>query len=301
MTEPKRWLEEGAPGGARALLRAGLEERPSERVIQRTLIAVGATAVATSATTGVMGAAAKLVMAAKVATISVATASALLGAGVTVQYLRTTHSVAAPSPAKRAQPSRAARQPTREGIGSGLNAMSTAASDSIAPEAVPTVAAFSETASEPGALDSSPPEANPPRPLPTSKRADPSGSVRAQSADRDGTPRSRAVPFVPAADSSAIHQEIAAIDGARAQLHAGNTAAALRELDAYDRRADFARFAPEALYLRMEAQLQAGQLALAQRTAREIVQRFPHSAQVRRAAQVLESSQRESTSPVQIP
>ena len=125
---------------------------------------------------------------------------------------------------------------------------------------------------------------------------------RREGVDRDGSPyRTEALPFVPTADASTIDLEIAAIDGARAQLHAGNTDAALRELDAYDRRVDFGRFAPEALYLRMEAQLQAGQLTLAQSTAREIVRRFPRSAQVRRAAQVLESSNRESTNPVQIP
>jgi outer membrane protein assembly factor BamD (BamD/ComL family) len=77
------------------------------------------------------------------------------------------------------------------------------------------------------------------------------------------------------------------VDRARAALAAGQPRQALLLLDEYERRFHTRGFAPEALYLRMEALTSLGQTEPALATARRLLASYPHSPQAARARLVL--------------
>ncbi len=260
MSEPTRWLVGGAPAGARALLRAGLEESPSRQSMQRTLMAVSATALASTAMGGALGATAQaagssaFVFIAKCAAIGVASASVMLGAAVGVQRFR----------AESVPQSRAA---VERRVGAKPAPNTALARRSSEENAIPLVSAAS--------------------PTPTSAPPD---SLTITSIS---TPRPRLTTPAEAPDPTqpelVLAEEIAFIDVARVRLRSGDPSGALQRVNEYDRRSDFGHFAPEALYLRIEAQLQLGNRYAAAIAAREMVARFPHAAQVRRATSILEA------------
>jgi TolA-binding protein len=77
------------------------------------------------------------------------------------------------------------------------------------------------------------------------------------------------------------------VDRARAALAAGRAGDALTRLDEYERNFAEQRFAPEALYLRLEALAVLGRTDLARKTAERLLARYPNSPQGERARAML--------------
>jgi hypothetical protein len=88
-------------------------------------------------------------------------------------------------------------------------------------------------------------------------------------------------------DAETLAQEVRSVDQARAALAAGRAAAALTALDEYERRYSKRRFAPEALYLRMEALVSLERNTEARAVAERLLARYPMSPQGARAREVL--------------
>lgn len=96
---------------------------------------------------------------------------------------------------------------------------------------------------------------------------------------------SEAVTALPAETLAA---EIAGIDRARSLLAAGSNSRAVAALDDYERRFPKNHFAPEVLYLRMEAASRAGHADEARRFARQLLARYPTSPQSEKARHLLD-------------
>jgi hypothetical protein len=88
-----------------------------------------------------------------------------------------------------------------------------------------------------------------------------------------------------------LAEEVRSVDRARSLVAAGRAAEALRVLDAYDRRFSEHRFAPEALYLRMEALVLVGRTAEARATAERLLASYPKSLNGARARALLSKEQ----------
>jgi hypothetical protein len=89
------------------------------------------------------------------------------------------------------------------------------------------------------------------------------------------------------ADTEQLAEQVALVDRARGALANGDAPGALAALNQYD--AQFARrkFAPESLYLRMEALLREGRTSAARDVAQMLVQSYSTSPHAARARQVL--------------
>jgi hypothetical protein len=81
--------------------------------------------------------------------------------------------------------------------------------------------------------------------------------------------------------------EVALVDRARSTLGAGNPAGALQTLSAYETAFPEPRLLPEVLFLRMEANVAAGNRAQAVKTAEDSVRRFPRSPHAARARELI--------------
>ena len=88
-------------------------------------------------------------------------------------------------------------------------------------------------------------------------------------------------------DAERLAEEVRAVDRARSALAEGRAAETLSALDEYDARFVGRKFAPEALYLRMQALLSLGRKADARSTAERLVRAFPKSPHTARARRVL--------------
>jgi TolA-binding protein len=84
-----------------------------------------------------------------------------------------------------------------------------------------------------------------------------------------------------------LAEEVALVDRARGALARGDAPTALAVLDDYDARFRPRKFAPEALYLRMEALLRLGQTSAARAVADRLATTYPSSPNAARARQVL--------------
>jgi TolA-binding protein len=91
----------------------------------------------------------------------------------------------------------------------------------------------------------------------------------------------------PPGDRERLAEEVALVERARTEFDAGRAGQALVVLDDYAHRFPIQHFAPESLYLRMEALLAAGQRSAALDTARRLSTRHPKSPQAPRARQLL--------------
>lgn len=91
-------------------------------------------------------------------------------------------------------------------------------------------------------------------------------------------------------DRERLAEEVRAIDDASAALNSGRATQTLTLLDEYDRRYRERRFAPEALYLRMEALAQLGRLASARQIAERVLSTYPNSPQSERARWLLKQT-----------
>jgi len=91
----------------------------------------------------------------------------------------------------------------------------------------------------------------------------------------------------PPLDTEHLAEEVALVDRARGALASGDAAGALTALDDYDARFARRKFAPEALYLRMESLLREGRAEAARGVARSLTNSYPKSPHAARARQVL--------------
>jgi TolA-binding protein len=255
MNDLKHWREEGAPGDFERLLRAAQSERPSSASVQRALVVtgiIGAGALTSGAAAGAAGGAAGKAMTlalAKWFAIGAIGAGAVIATSEVVRH-RSPRSVAAPANAS----SPAARVADQNGN---------------APRVVAASAPKTTTAV--------------PSPMGDSKSA-----VAGVMPPLAGTPSEQHSPATANPDRTLL-EEMALIDAARSSLRTGDASGALRSANQYGRRFPAGRFAPEALFLVMQANGRLGNRQGAVEAAREIVRRYPNGAQVARARELLQT------------
>ena len=276
MSEPESWLDHGAPRDVEQLVRAAQAERPDSASLGRSLAAVGVGVAVTqvAATAKAAGTAAGVGATTKVTTPLVAGVFAKWGAigtlggtlAVGIAEIATeAPAQVAPSPSLRA-PSRLRPSPGQPDA-SPSRAAPTAPSASAAPPAP----AF-PTPLESTAL---------PAPNAAGLAAPPRDHVAPFPASRDSAPASGPI------DADTLAAEVKSIDRARAALAAGKAAQALVVLDDYERLFRKRGFAPEALYLRMEAWAALGRTAEARAAAERLLTSYPNSLHTARARAVL--------------
>jgi hypothetical protein len=110
-------------------------------------------------------------------------------------------------------------------------------------------------------------------------------SVTAPAAEPSAAPSVDRAPPTPTAAfgraDDALDREVGLLDTARSALARGDTASALRALDRRDREFPRGALGPEALVIRVQAQLALGNRAGAQAAARAFLAKNPDSAQAR--------------------
>jgi hypothetical protein len=250
MSEPKRWLDDDPPELLGQLMKAASRERPPEASLTRSLAALGISAGATSTAVSA-GAASGMASAVKATSAAVPWLkfAVLLGvASGTGGAWVATH----PTPTRAPLPVQSAHPLTR-----ALPATTTEAARARVVESVP-------------APSSAPP-------LPSAFKSSPAPVTRLRETENVSPP----------VDAEHLTEEVAAVDRARALVTAGRGAEALAALDAYEHGFPVRRFAPEALYLRMEALLLDGNRGAAEQVAARLVARYPRSPQAPRARQIL--------------
>jgi hypothetical protein len=298
VSEPKRWLDEGPPEAVEHLLRAAAAERPPEQSLARTLTVLGVGASATgaagaagaattgAATAGALGAGS----AAKATGILVTSAwvkwgvvvTAVTAAGVAGNAVRTRVRLSSSSPAHALVGAAGIKSAERRVV-----AKSPEPNSVPMPAGLATGEAAEEPAPDPSVAAEPVPRLNA-APVPVARNAPelaPSRSVAKapQPVVEEPPPAVEAPPV----NMERLAEEVALVDRARGALAQGDAAGALVALDAYDASFKEHRFAPEALYLRMEALLRAGRPAAARSVADVLARTYPRSPNAARARQVL--------------
>lgn len=259
MSEPKRWLEESIPRDVERLVRAAQAEQPGEASLERTLAALGIGLGATGVATAAGAAAASVNATAKVtAPITVGLLAKWAAYGATLGTL----SVGAAT---------IARNPPWLAPAPSVEPPAQLRPDSIRvapPVPDPAVVA-------PGSAGS----------VTEPVTAPPAGAAAAPAS---GMPLGAAPAAVAASDASlgaeTLAAEVKTVDRARAALASGRAAQTLTVLDEYERNFSEGRFAPETLYLRMEAFVSLGRMAQARAAAGRLLTSYPngpHSARAR--------------------
>lgn len=261
MNEPKRWLDDGAPDVIGRLLRAASDEHPSTTAVERAVAGVAIGAGVTGAGIGTAG-----------ASIGVGVKSAPLASGIFLKWtlLGTLVTLGA------------------GGVAVGLS--SPPAGQVPAPARLsPSTAAAAKT------------------PVATVQQAEPAiaDSVRAQHAASvaqtelggearrpSSSTKASLTPMeeVPVVDVELLARETKLVDRARAELAAGRASTALVTLDEYQAQFPRQRYAPEALYLRMQALLAQGNQLAARQVAKRLASSHPTSPHAARAEAVLSTS-----------
>jgi hypothetical protein len=250
MTELKRWLDDNPPLQVGKLLRAARAEEPSPASLQHTLIKLGVSSAVFMAAGGAWGAGTRMIGG---SLAKLAFKWGVVGASAGL-VLATLEGV------------RQSMMPPSENAAA-------AASGSLAPRGG---RALQETT--PIARSSS---------VPPMHLADPLLVPRQAVGPAETCTPANSMPTAFAAERLAV--EIALIDHARTSLSRHDPTVALRLLDEYERQYTEPHFAPEALYLRMQARALTGDRQLATRAARELVAKYPRSPQVGRAEGFLRS------------
>lgn len=284
MSDPERLLHGSAGALSARLVRAGHDEGPSRRSLERTLAAVGVatTTLGAAGTAGALGSTAGAGTAGAVGAAAgagtVGTVGALGGAGKVTTTLTllglakwaglgaaggVVVSLAAHGLEMRAAETRVE-----------TNVVATAGiTPSIAPSAnVPVPRGAS--APDP-AQDSNAPLLDPP-----ASPADSTASRRSLTAGPLGAPP----PEVNDTANAPLAAEVSFVDRGRALFRRGDARGTLGALDGYEREFPERRLLPEVLLLRMEASSIAGDTARARQFARTIVRdygRSPHAARAR--------------------
>lgn len=135
-----------------------------------------------------------------------------------------------------------------------------------------------------------------PPPIPDSVKAhDPAsarqigrgGALQRRSSSTKGSPPSATKEATVVVDVELLAHETKLVDKARGELAAGRAASALAVLDEYQARFPHPRYAPEALYLRMEALLVQGNRHSARQVAERLAAKHATSPHAARAEAVL--------------
>jgi hypothetical protein len=299
MTDLKRWTDEGAPETIERLLRAAESEQPSAASLASALTSLGIAGAVTSATSGAVatGAATSGAATSGAATSGAATgATALTGAAIQgkLSVLALTTSLAqwialgsvvggtaiavhaltdeAPPPAsgRPAGAQHALPSPTAAAPHQAAPAPSAGAAYGVpAPSAGSGPAAASDKAASRATRASA---ARAARPSDAPMRTQ-GGGVR--EAVQEALP------------AETLAQEVLGIDQARSLLAAGRYSATIAALDDYQRRFPKHHFAPEVLYLRMEAVSGMGRTHEARRLAQRLLAGYPTSPQSEKAKHLL--------------
>jgi hypothetical protein len=260
MSEPKRWLEEGAPEDIVHLVRAAKRDLPDEASLARTLSAVGIGVGVTS-----VAAAAK--------------AAGAVASGTTKATLPITGGVLAKWAAFGAAIGTLAVGAVK--IATDAPRMAGAPASSVRPSAGarpgPVAPVPVLSAPKPAAPGVAVPDITEPLPTSPGTRAPAAPHAAADSGPAPAAPL----------DAETLAAEVKSVDRARAALAAGKAERTLAELDEYERRFRRRGFGPEALYLRMEAFLSLGMTAQARDAAERLLARYPKSLHAARARAVL--------------
>jgi hypothetical protein len=275
MSEPKRWLDQDVPRDILDLVRAARAERPSDDSLRRTLSAVGIGVAATTVVGSAAGSAGTATSAgtAKVAasiTGGVVAKWTALGATIGTLCVGTATIVTSAHRQAKAPVVSSARSSPRLPPASSGPTRILAAQSSRPP---PAPAELAEPVASATAL------ADRDTPIAVPSKALRSAVTAASPYD----PLPSRVPRAP----ETLSREVQSVDGARAALAAGNPIQTLRLLDEYERRFLARGFAPEALYLRMEALSLLGRTAEARAAAERLLLSYPNSPQSARARVVL--------------
>jgi hypothetical protein len=270
MSEPKRWLDQGAPRDIEDLVRAARAEQPSDGSLRRTLsaigIAVGATTVVGSAA-GSAGTATSAGTAKVAASITSGVIAKWTALGATVGTLCVgAATIVTSAPREAEAPRSSARSPMQPRPASSRAAPNGSAQSSKPPQAPAEL-------TEPVATALVDREARIPVASETPRRAAPVTAPGPDDPPASGVPR----------DTERLSREVKSVDGARAALAAGDPIQTLRLLDQYERRFPARGFAPEALYLRMEALSLLGRTAEARAVAERLLVSYPNNPQSARA------------------
>jgi hypothetical protein len=267
MTEPKRWIDEGPPEAIGRLLEAAASEKPAEASVTRTLgvLGVGVGVAGAASTAGASTAGAALGVA------SVGKASGVFALGTFAKWAVLATAVTAAGVAGNVVMSReVAPSAARAPLAPVSTAVTAAPKPPRPPSELAPIAPVVAVA----------PSAQPGEPEP------PAVARVAPTTTPKTVTRSAPVEEAPI-DAERLAEEVALVDQARGALARGDAGAALRALDEYDARFSERRFAPEALYLRMESLLRLGKSEAARAVAERLAKRFPSSPHTARARQVL--------------
>jgi hypothetical protein len=253
MKDPARLVREHPSELARAVLRSADADAPPRGALERTLAATGVVIGATTTTTA--AAAAKAGMGPLVKAGLVLVGIALMAA--VVAYVRRGHDGASDTAAHAT----ATVQPPAPTVPQEPVTPPPAAHDD---PAAPTIAATAAPTNAP---------------------------TIAPTIIATVAPRASSSTATPASSAPSLEEQIAAMDRARAALASGDTAGALRGLDAYDR--DFPRgaFSQEATVMRIEALARSGNRARARTLADRFLAANPKSPYARRIHAVLGDAQ----------
>jgi len=284
MNEPKRWLDDGAPEAVGQMLRAADNERPSPAALDQALAGVAVGAGILSSASGAAGASATLKGA--LLANSVFLKWSLIGALVTVGAGGLAVGFSAPFSSPHDEPVASPASSTPSGAKAprapGAEEQRGEPPAPSAPKAEPNLDDTPGTA---------PPGTAPPAAAP------PAANARGTT---DGRQARRPMEALKGASASAVDtgvvdvevlaQETKLVDRARAELGAGQAAGALFTLDEYQTRFPRPRYAPEALYLRMEALLLLGKTQAARQVATRLAASHPSSPHAARAEAVLKTT-----------
>jgi hypothetical protein len=288
MSDMKPWLYDDVPPEIGRLLRAARSYSPPPSAIHRAVLMLGSAAAVGTATTSVLGTVTK----AGTTSLAWATkwgATTLLGIGlgtpaaVTARYYSAdTRPVATAAPAKpKAQSNRGrARSPSvaREELSPPFAEANPSGTEPrpAAPTGVPVV--LPQPAVVKHADDG---HADAPAAMPA-------GAPSAAPSDRQA-PAALVTPAPPqnAPEDRLLAEEMRYLDQARGALRQSRPNEALEWLEVYRRNCAVQRMLPEALLLRLRAEMSAGNRSAALATARQIGVQFPESPHAARARELI--------------
>lgn len=313
MSDPERLLEQGG-GLAKVLLRAGCDERPSQKSFRRTLAAIGASTVVGSMTaeaaggagavaSGVAGSAAakagagtiSLVLAAKWLAIGGLGGLLTMGAASQLEGRRAPVSAWTSSGAATAAPGRADRPQHRVVVEMAAPSASerldvpSPRGPATAPSAAGTVgarAAAPDRAAPLAREPVSPPELTTNRDL-VSKPVAPVAPIALAAPAGDTPPQGSSSRLATEEQALRLSEEVRLIDGAWSAMKRQDHGEALRTLAGYESTYPGLALHPEVLFLRMAAEDGQGRIAPARAEANRIMALYPKSAQATRARELL--------------
>lgn len=296
MSDVERLLDGQHDDLALELLRAGIEEGPSEESFKAAALALGlGSAVSVGASTAASGAVGALGASQKAGTLAAsasapvgALSSSLTGALIAKHVLigaiggavamggvnyATQRSNSAPAPAVSAlqsapAPRRVAARPPR--VHRELSVRPAASEKPVTPPAALNEAPKPAMGSAAVARTAA---------IPAVKRELPTPPAQPSAAAFEALPEPTAAPAAPSTLelNKSLRIETALLDSARSALLAGNPAQTMRVLEQYRQQRQSTILEPEATVLRIRALGALGQRALAARLARAFIQRNPQS------------------------